>query len=240
MDGAAYTILQQLPVLQLIGRQRSLRSTSLVGLFPVENVKDMVVEEWDCWASGNLVMMRSCTFSTCKKPSQPLNGYAQELQETFRLVISKQLISRWFSTIGPFKGTMRVTSSFTWGRNKWSTYRFLCHYLDFMESIEYHTRLVFADEIPMKQISIYQCVKRDVWTGTTTHHTMNANSKNGYSILTAINVKVWGLWNLLFLSSVWILLCWCSMLVFYSRKVRYPEAIFLLWITVPFIWMEAI
>ena len=48
MDGAAYTILQQLPVLQLIGRQRSLRSTSLVGLFPVENVKDMVVEEWDC------------------------------------------------------------------------------------------------------------------------------------------------------------------------------------------------
>ena len=47
MDGAAYAVLQRLPVLQSIWRQRPLRSTSVVGVYPVENVNDMGPEEWD-------------------------------------------------------------------------------------------------------------------------------------------------------------------------------------------------
>ena len=50
-------------------------------------------------------------------PSLPLNGYTQELEKTFGLVVNVQLISRWFNTIGTFKGSMRVTSAFTSGRN---------------------------------------------------------------------------------------------------------------------------
>ena len=121
--------------------------------------------------------------------SRPLTGYAQDLQDTLGFIIINKIISRWFSTIGPFKGTMCVTSSFPSGRNNWSTYWVLCQYLDFIESIEDHKRLVFADEIPMKEIMIFRSVRRDVQTGTTPKHTMDANSKNRYSILAAVTIK---------------------------------------------------
>ena len=58
-------------------------------------------------------------------PSLPLEGYAEELERTFGLVIHHTKVQRWFMTIGPFKGTMRVTSVFPDGRNSWQTYRML-------------------------------------------------------------------------------------------------------------------
>ena len=112
-----------------------------------------------------------------QNPSRPLTGYAQNLQETFGLIVSKQLINRWFIMIGLYKGNMCVTSSFTSGRNSWSTCRLLCQYSDFIKSIEDHTWLVFADENPMKYIMIFRSVQKDVRTGTAPNHTMNANSK---------------------------------------------------------------
>ena len=58
-------------------------------------------------------------------PSLPLEGYAEELERKFGLVVHQTTIQRWFMTIGPFKGTMRVTSVFPDGRNSWQTYRML-------------------------------------------------------------------------------------------------------------------
>ena len=61
--------------------------------------------------------------------------------------------------------------------------------MDFIESIKDHTQLVFADEKSMKEIIIFCSVRENVRTGTTPNHTMNANSKNRYSILAAVTLK---------------------------------------------------
>ena len=71
---------------------------------------------------------------------------------------------------------MCVASSFPSGRNSWSTYQLLCQYLDFIETIEDHTRLAFADKNQMKDIMIFRSVRRYAQAGTTPNHTMNVNS----------------------------------------------------------------
>ena len=125
-----------------------------------------------------------------RNPSLPLDGYLEELERAFGLIISKNTIQRWFMTIGPFKGTMRVTSTFPNSRDSWQTYRLLQRYLAFILSISDHTRLVFADEKPMKEKMIYGKVRRDVMRGTTpSNKCKSVNSKNRYNILTAINIK---------------------------------------------------
>lgn len=58
-------------------------------------------------------------------PALPLHGYIQEIFNKFGLIISADMIHRWFMTIGPFKGTMRLTSKFPSGRDSWATYKFL-------------------------------------------------------------------------------------------------------------------
>ena len=95
----------------------------------------------------------------------------------------------FFLTIGPFKGTMGITSAYPSGRNNWSTYNRLCTYLDFVQSIHDHRRLVFVDKKHMKKIMIYREVQIDPFKGVTPNHTMEANSKNRYSILVAICIK---------------------------------------------------
>ena len=125
-----------------------------------------------------------------RNPSLPLVGYLEELERAFGLIVAKSTIQRWFMTIGPFKGTMRVTSTFPNSRDSWQTYRLLQRYLDFILSISDHTRLVFADEKPMKEKMIYGKVRRDVKRGTTpSNKCKSVNSKNRYNILTAINIK---------------------------------------------------
>ena len=49
--------------------------------------------------------------------SLPLIGYVEELQRKFGLLTSVSTITRWFKTMGPFKGNLRVTGSFPPGRD---------------------------------------------------------------------------------------------------------------------------
>ena len=56
-------------------------------------------------------------------------------------------------------------------------------------TIDDHTRLVFADEKPMKEIGIFRHVRRNVFSGEVPKHKMNANSKNRYNILAAATIK---------------------------------------------------
>jgi transposase len=122
--------------------------------------------------------------------SFPVDGYVEEFLIRFRMIVSKSTIERWFLTIGPFKGSMRVTSRYPSGRDSWATYNMLKSYLSFILSIDDHSRIVFADEKPMKEIDVYRLVRRDVLTGDTpTHELESANSKNRYSILAAVNIK---------------------------------------------------
>ena len=123
-------------------------------------------------------------------PSMPVDGYVEEFLRRFGMTISKSTVERWFRTIGPFKGTMRVTSRYPSGRNSWTTIQILRNYLAFILSVHDHSRLVFADEKPMKEVDVYMLVRRDPVSGNTPNHTIDsANSKNRYSILAAVNVK---------------------------------------------------
>ena len=56
-----------------------------------------------------------------RNPSKPTAGYVQDLFDRFGVTVSNTTIHRWFMTIGPFKGTMRVTSRFPGSRNSSTT-----------------------------------------------------------------------------------------------------------------------
>ena len=45
-------------------------------------------------------------------PALPNYGYCEEMGKKFGLKLSPTFITRWFKTIGPFKGTFRKTSKF--------------------------------------------------------------------------------------------------------------------------------
>ena len=83
-----------------------------------------------------------------------------------------------------------MTSRFPSGRDSYPTYCLLFQYHLFILSIDDHTRLVFADEKPMKEINIFQKVRRNVVNGEISNHRMNANSKNRYNILAAVTIKI--------------------------------------------------
>ena len=126
-------------------------------------------------------------------PAMPIHGYIEELYRKFGLMVTSGVIQRWFMSIGPFKGTMRLTSKFPSGRDSWATYRLLKQYLRLIVEVDDHRRLVFADEKPMKEIDIYGAVRRDIFTGDVPKHQMEANSKNRFNILTAVNIKGGGI-----------------------------------------------
>jgi len=46
-----------------------------------------------------------------------------------------------------------------------------------------------VDEKLMKEVDIFDCVRRDPYTGIVPYISMNANTKNRYNILSAVNVK---------------------------------------------------
>ena len=105
------------------------------------------------------------------------------------MIVSEQLVLRWFKFIGPYTGSMRETSAYPPGRSSEAALHHLSEYLDFISKVSDVSRLVFADEKPMKERDIFRKVRRDVRTGTTPRHTMNANSKNRYNILAAVTIK---------------------------------------------------
>ena len=122
-------------------------------------------------------------------PSRPNDGYAEELMKEYGIVVSDSFFTRWFKTIGPFKGNYRKTSRFPPAKFSRANGRLFERYTTFMSLFRDPSRFVFADEKPMKEINIYGKVGRDIVTGKVPVHQMNANSNNRWNILAACNIK---------------------------------------------------
>ena len=88
-------------------------------------------------------------------PSMPLYGYCEELFNRFGIQVSDSFVKRWFDTIGPHKGSLRVTSHHNIGRYSMENIKRLEDYITFITSLADHRRLVFSDEKPMKEIMIF-------------------------------------------------------------------------------------
>ena len=98
-------------------------------------------------------------------------------------------MKRWFDTIGPFKGSLRVTSSHNISRYSNENIKRLHDYLNLITNIEDHVRLVFSDEKPMKEVMIFPKVRRDPLFGDSPKNKSTSSSKNRYNILAAVNIK---------------------------------------------------
>ena len=85
---------------------------------------------------------------------------------------------------------MRLTSRFPSGRNSWVTCELLRQHLNFIVWINAHTRLVFADKKSTKEIAIFGTIRRNPFLGSTPNHEIEANSKNRYSILAVVTLKI--------------------------------------------------
>jgi hypothetical protein len=96
-----------------------------------------------------------------RNPSRQLLGYydVKKMKTKFGITISERLISRWLKTIGPFKGTLRLTSRF-------SPTNELVHqqHLFFTSAVDHHL-LVLADQKPFKEKDLYDRVRGDPLTG---------------------------------------------------------------------------
>ena len=121
-------------------------------------------------------------------PSLPNYGYCEEMKEKYGISISTSFISRWFKTIGPFKGNYRKTSRFPPAKYSKKNTRLLKRYLAFASQFD-PSRFVFADEKPMKEIHIFGSVRRNIMDGTIPNHKCRANSKNRWNILAACTIK---------------------------------------------------
>ena len=119
----------------------------------------------------------------------PSEAYIFEFQAAFHIKLSSSFITRWFHTIGPFKGTMRVTSKFPPAKYSDKNTELLHSYIALIKHLKNHRRLVFADEKPMKDIDLYDRTRRDPVTGEVFPILCNANSKFRYNILAAVTVK---------------------------------------------------
>ena len=84
---------------------------------------------------------------------------------------------------------MRLISTYHSCRDDWKTLFSLAEYLKFMMGISDHSRVVFADEKPMKGKDIYGKVRRNVMTGNTPAHKMIYSAKIRLNILAAVTVK---------------------------------------------------
>ena len=84
-------------------------------------------------------------------PSMPLSGYCEEFFLRFGVKLSDAFIKRWFDTIRPYKGSLRVTSSHNISRYNDENIRRLQNYLNIITNVDDHVRLVFSDEKPIKK-----------------------------------------------------------------------------------------
>ena len=119
-------------------------------------------------------------------PYWPIYGYCKGLERTYGLHVSNTLIQDWFVTLGPFKGTIHITSRYPLGRNSLVTYQMLEQYINFIKTIKDHIRLIFVDEKPIKEIDVFKTVRQIIATGEIPNHSMNTNSKNRYNIITSV------------------------------------------------------
>ena len=110
--------------------------------------------------------------------------------DEFNITLSRAFITRWFYTIGTFKGSMRLTSVFPNNKYSWRVLGLLDKYLSFIVQIEDQRHLVFADKKLMKQRDLLHWVRRDPLTGVIPHiESDQANRRNRYNIFAATTVK---------------------------------------------------
>ena len=128
-------------------------------------------------------------FLYLNNPSMPLYGYCEEFHKKYNMKLTDSFVKRWFDEVGPFKGTLRVTSSHPTGRYSESTIIRLAEYIELVTSIEDHTTLVFSDEKPMKEVMIFPRVRKDPFTGYSPKNISTSSSKNRYNILATVNLK---------------------------------------------------
>ena len=125
-----------------------------------------------------------------RKPSRPRDAYVSKLRKRYGVQISVSTMSRWFKTMGPFKGNLRETSLFPPAKDSPRVKYLRTTYLRFICNIRNHKNLVFADEKPMKEQDIYSLVRRDIMTGIVpANKARNANSRNRWNIMCAVTVK---------------------------------------------------
>ena len=107
----------------------------------------------------------------------------------YNIRISEQTLMRWFKEIGPFKGSLRKTSTRPTGRETYRVCLLLQRYIDFVAKVNDKRRLVFADEKPMKEIMIFSRVRNDILTNKTPVNIIPSTAKNRFNILCAVNLK---------------------------------------------------
>ena len=113
-------------------------------------------------------------------PSMPLYGYCEEFYKKYHIKLSDSFVKRWFDCIGPYKGSLRITSSHPTGRYSDATIWRLRDYLALITSIDDHARLVFSDEKPMKEVMIFPKVRKDPFTNYCPKNVSTSTSKNRY------------------------------------------------------------
>ena len=124
-----------------------------------------------------------------KNPSMPLYGYCAELLREFNINVSEMFMKRWFHTVGPYKGTLRKTSAFPHQKDSVQNVLRLINYLELITALGDASKLVFADEKPMKECMIFPMVRGDPMNGERPTNKARANSKNRYNILCSVNIK---------------------------------------------------
>jgi hypothetical protein len=100
-----------------------------------------------------------------RKPERPRDNYVLKLNKKFGIDVSPMFITKWFQSIGPFKGNLRETSLFPPAKEGKKVQTLKKDYLSFISNVCHHKQIVFADEKPMKSQDIYRLVRRDPVTG---------------------------------------------------------------------------
>ena len=122
-------------------------------------------------------------------PKLPADTYIFFFYRKYGFLLCRQTITHWFKTIGPYKGTMPVTSKFPPLKYTSHNDKLLQDCVSFMTGVDNHTRCVFANEKPLKEVDLTGEVRRDPFTGDIPHETCNANAKNRYNVLAAVTLK---------------------------------------------------
>ena len=123
-----------------------------------------------------------------KQPSRPIESYQQKFFKKYSIIISHGFVQNWFKEIGPFKGSMRLTSHFPPNKYSNDNMQKVHDYLTFMSRID-HKNVVFGDEKPFKGVDIFDRVRRDPFTGEVPHLVCNSDFKNCYNVFAFCSLK---------------------------------------------------
>ena len=188
MDTAGRCTIDRLIELTKIGRKSAFKAIKFHHLDSISFLKKNARKGVDSY-KGLKMKHHAFIFSLyLSNPFLPNYWYCEEVKKKYDISIFSSFITRWFNTIGPFKGTYRKTSRFPTSKYSGKNTRLLKRYLAFDNQFN-PSRFVFADEKPMKEIHIFGSVRRNIMDGTIPNHKCRANSKNRWNILAACTIK---------------------------------------------------